>query len=114
MFLPFFLALRDEGVPVSLREYLAFLEGLQAGLVTHDPEGFYYLGRLSMVKDERHLDRYDRAFAKAFKGLEAISDAEVLEAVMRRRFTPKNEHEADAAAVLIAEEMIAAQVRLAA
>ena len=81
MFLPFFLALRDEGVPVSLREYLAFLEGLQAGLVTHDPEGFYYLGRLSMVKDERHLDRYDRAFSKSFKGLEAISDADVLQAI---------------------------------
>jgi uncharacterized protein with von Willebrand factor type A (vWA) domain len=68
-------------VPVSLREYLAFLEGLQAGLVTYEPEGFYYLGRTAMVKDERHLDRYDRAFAKAFKGLEAISDAEVLEAI---------------------------------
>ena len=81
MFLPFFLALRDEGVPVSLREYLAFLEGLQAGLVTYEPEAFYYLGRTAMVKDERHLDRYDRAFAKAFKGLEAISDAEVLEAI---------------------------------
>ena len=81
MFLPFFLALRDEGVPVSLREYLAFLEGLQAGLVTYEPEGFYYLGRTAMVKDERHLDRYDRAFANAFKGLEAISDAEVLEAI---------------------------------
>ena len=81
MFLPFFLALRDEGVPVSLREYLAFLEGLQAGLVTYEPEGFYYLGRTAMVKDERHLDRYDRAFAKVFKGLEAISDAEVLEAI---------------------------------
>ena len=81
MFLPFFLALRDEGVPVSLREYLAFLEGMQAGLVTYDPEGFYTLGRVAMVKDERHLDRYDRAFAKSFKGLEAISDAEVLEAI---------------------------------
>lgn len=81
MFLPFFLALRDEGVPVSLREYLAFMEGLQAGLVTFEPEGFYYLGRTAMVKDERHLDRYDRAFAKAFKGLEAIPDAEVLEAI---------------------------------
>jgi hypothetical protein len=81
MFLPFFLALRDEGVPVSLREYLAFLEGLQAGLVTYEPEGFYYLGRVAMVKDERHLDRYDRAFTKSFKGLEAISDAEVLEAI---------------------------------
>lgn len=81
MFLPFFLALRDEGVPVSLREYLAFLEGVKAGLVTYDPEGFYYLGRVSMVKDERHLDRYDRAFSKSFSGLEEISNAEVLQAI---------------------------------
>ncbi|MEY4306615.1 MAG: hypothetical protein RIT52_2790 [Pseudomonadota bacterium] len=81
MFLPFFLALRDEGVSVSLREYLAFLEGVKAGLVTYDPAGFYYLGRVSMVKDERHLDRYDRAFSKSFSGLEAISDAEVLQAI---------------------------------
>ncbi len=81
MFLPFFLALRDEGVPVSLREYLAFLEGVKAGLVTYEPEGFYYLGRVSMVKDERHLDRYDRAFSKSFSGLEAISDTDVLQAI---------------------------------
>jgi uncharacterized protein with von Willebrand factor type A (vWA) domain len=81
MFLPFFQALRKEGVPVSLREFLGFLEGLAAGLVTYDAEGFYYLGRVVMVKDERHIDRYDRAFANTFKGLEAISEAEVLEAL---------------------------------
>ncbi len=81
MFLPFFLALRDEGVPVSLREYLAFLEGVKTGLVTYEPEGFYYLGRASMVKDERHLDRYDRAFSKSFSGLESISDTDVLQAI---------------------------------
>ena len=81
MFLPFFQALRNEGVPVSLREYLAFLEGLAAGLVTYDAEGFYYLGRLTMVKDERHIDRYDRAFAHSFSGLDAVSEAEVLQAL---------------------------------
>ena len=81
MFLPFFQALRNEGVPVSLREYLAFLEGLAAGLVTYDAEGFYYLGRLTMVKDERHIDRYDRAFSHSFSGLEAVSEAEVLQAL---------------------------------
>ena len=81
MFLPFFQALRKEGVPVSLREFLGFLEGLAAGLVTYDAEGFYYLGRVVMVKDERHIDRYDRAFANTFKGLEAISEAEVLAAL---------------------------------
>ena len=81
MFLPFFQALRKEGVQVSLREFLGFLEGLAAGLVTYDAEGFYYLGRVVMVKDERHIDRYDRAFSNTFKGLDAISEAEVLEAL---------------------------------
>ena len=81
MFLPFFQALRKEGVPVSLREYLAFLEGLAAGLVTYDTTGFYHLGRLTMVKDERHIDRYDRAFAHSFSGLDAVSEAEVLQAL---------------------------------
>ena len=81
MFLPFFQTLRRTGVPVSLREYLAFLEGMSAGLVSFDLEGFYHLARTAMVKDERHLDRFDRAFAESFKGLEAITAEQVLEAV---------------------------------
>ena len=81
MFLPFFETLRRTGVPVSLREYLAFLEGVAAGLVTFDVDGFYHLARTAMVKDERHLDRFDRAFAEAFQGLEAITEAQVLEAL---------------------------------
>ena len=78
MFLPFFQTLRKEGVPVSLREFLGFLEGLAAGLVTYDAEGFYYLARSAMVKDERHLDRFDRAFSASFKGLETISDLSLI------------------------------------
>jgi len=81
MFLPFFEELRRAGVPVSLREFLAFIEGMQAGLVTHDVEGFYFLARAAMVKDERHIDRFDRAFAAAFKGLESITEQQVLQAV---------------------------------
>ena len=81
MFLPFFQSLRDHAVPVSLREFLAFLEGVQAGLATYDIDGFYYLARTAMVKDERHLDRFDRAFAHSFHGIEAISLDQVLEAV---------------------------------
>ena len=80
MFLPFFETLRAARIPVSLREYLAFLEGVGAGLVTYDIDGFYYLARTAMVKDERHLDRFDRAFAHSFGGLEAITPQEVLEA----------------------------------
>ena len=81
MFLPFFDSLRAEGVPVSLREFLAFLEAMDAGLTTYDIEGFYFLARAIMVKDERHLDKFDQAFSKVFEGLEKISSDDVLEAI---------------------------------
>jgi len=81
MFLPFFENLRNARIPVSLREYLTFLEAVNAGLVTYDIEGFYYLARSAMVKDERHIDRFDQAFAASFKGLEAITVEQALEAV---------------------------------
>lgn len=81
MFLPFFDTLRKAGVPVSLRKFLTFLEAVRAGLVTYDVEGFYYLARAAMVKDERHIDRFDRAFAQTFRGLEAVSVGDVLEAL---------------------------------
>ncbi len=81
MFLPFFENLRKGGVPVSLREYLSFLEGMSRGLVTYDVEGFYYLARTAMVKDERNIDKFDRAFAATFKGLEDIRLEDVLKAV---------------------------------
>ncbi|GAA6192169.1 VWA domain-containing protein [Phaeobacter sp. NW0010-22] len=81
MFLPFFENLRKSGIPVSLREYLTFLEGMKVGLATYDVEAFYYLARVSMVKDERNIDKFDRAFAASFKGLEDISFQDVMEAV---------------------------------
>jgi len=81
MFVPFFEALRAERVPVTLREYLAFLEGMAKGLVIYDIEEFYYFARAAMVKDERHLDRFDRAFSAAFKGLEELSAEDVLAAL---------------------------------
>ncbi len=81
MFLPFFENLRNAGIPVSLREYLTFLEGMKKGLATYDVEAFYYLARVSMVKDERNIDKFDRAFAASFEGLGEISFDQVLEAV---------------------------------
>lgn len=73
MFLPFFLELKAAKVPVSLREYLSLLEGMEAGLVDYDVEAFYYLARASLVKDERYIDRFDQVFKHVFKGLEAVS-----------------------------------------
>ena len=81
MFLPFFLTLRNAGVPVSMGEFLTFLQGVSAGLVTYDTTGFYHLARTAMVKDERHLDRFDRAFAASFAGLETLTADAVLTAL---------------------------------
>jgi hypothetical protein len=69
MFTRFFLELRAAGVPASLREHLAFLAALEAEVVLHDAEGFYFLARSALVKDERHVDRFDRVFARCFAGL---------------------------------------------
>ena len=81
MFLPFFENLRHHGVPATLREFLVFLDGIMANIVTYDADGFYYLARLTLVKDERHLDKFDRAFAASLSGLDEISAQDVLNAV---------------------------------
>lgn len=76
MFTRFFLTLKINRVPVSLREYLALLEGMQAGIARYDVEGFYFLARTALVKDERHLDKFDRVFGEVFKGVEAVGGTE--------------------------------------
>jgi len=81
MFLPFFDQLRKAGVPASPREFLSFLEVLAADLVTYDVDGFYYIARATLVKNEAHIDRFDRAFAAAFSGVETIPSEAVLEAL---------------------------------
>ncbi len=78
MFIQFFENLRKSGIPVSLREYLTFLEALSKNLATYEIENFYILGRTIMVKDERHLDRFDRAFSFTFNGLEEISLQDII------------------------------------
>jgi uncharacterized protein len=86
MYAGFFAELRAAKVPVSLREYLGFLEALDAGLALYDAEAFYYLARASLVKDERHIDRFDRVFAAAFNGLETLT----VEAIAARLDLPHN------------------------
>ncbi len=76
MFIPFFLSLKEAKIPVTLREYLTLLDAMDHQLVMYDVEGFYYLARAALVKDERNLDRFDRVFGEVFKGLEGISGSE--------------------------------------
>lgn len=74
MFTTFFTELRAANVPVSLREYLTLLEAMKADLAGRNVEHFYYLARTALVKDERHLDKFDRVFGHVFKGLAALED----------------------------------------
>lgn len=75
MFLDFFLLLKNDGFPVTLKEYLTFLEALDRGVIGYDSTDFYYLSRCVMVKDERHLDRFDRLFSAYFRGAQ-LADTE--------------------------------------
>lgn len=73
MLINFFLALKKARIPVSITELLHLLDVLKARLVYADIDEFYYLSRLTMVKDERFYDKFDRAFSTYFKGLEDLA-----------------------------------------
>jgi uncharacterized protein with von Willebrand factor type A (vWA) domain len=75
MFATFFHELKAARVPVTLKEYLTLMEALEADLANRRVEDFYYLSRAALVKDERHLDRFDQVFGHVFKGLELMSEA---------------------------------------
>ncbi len=75
MFTHFFHELKAAQIPVTLKEYLTLLEALKADLAEKRVEEFYYLARTTLVKDERHLDKFDRVFGHVFKGLELMDDA---------------------------------------
>ena len=80
MLIDFFYTLRAAKLPVSVKEYLTLLEAMQADVVgPRNPEAcsmddFYYLARTALVKDEKHFDKFDRAFAAYFKGVEMLAD----------------------------------------
>src|SRR3982074_679107 len=75
MFLQFFTSLREAQVPVTLREYLTLMEALNADLAEQTVENFYYLSRASLVKDERNLDKFDRACRTGINAPENLLEA---------------------------------------
>ena len=82
MLINFFFTLRAAKLPVSVKEYLTLLEAIREGVIDDSEAGgpgptvdkFYYLARATLVKDEAHYDRFDRAFAAYFKGVELLAD----------------------------------------
>ena len=77
MFQQFFGELRSARVPVSLKEYLTLLEALDKGAIGNNVEDFYYLSRTALVKDEKHLDKFDKVFGHVFKGLDTLADGDL-------------------------------------
>ena len=73
MLINFFFTLKKARIPVSITELLHLLDVLKARLVYADIDEFYYLSRMALVKDERHYDKFDRAFSAYFKGLDDLS-----------------------------------------
>ncbi len=80
MLIDFFYTLRSAKLPVSVMEYLTLLEAVKEGVVGpisddgYKIDDFYYLSRTALVKDEKHFDKFDRAFAAYFKGVEMVAD----------------------------------------
>ncbi len=98
MLIDFFYTLRAAKLPVSVKEYLSLLEALQANVVgpasdACSMDDFYYLSRTALVKDEKHFDKFDRAFGAYFKGVEMIADftkevpLEWLQKILERELT---------------------------
>ena len=79
MFGHFFHQLKKVGLPVSLREYLTLFEALQAQIPDKNINDFYFLSRANFVKDERHLDKFDRVFASVFKNIQSLDEVEIAE-----------------------------------
>jgi len=74
MFQSFFTELRAAKIPVTIREYLTLIEGVDKGVAHDSLDGFYYLSRTALVKDERDLDKFDQVFSHVFRGVDYLND----------------------------------------
>ncbi len=78
MLIDFFYTLRVAKLPVSVKEYLTLLEAMQAEVIGpatghYSIDDFYHLARAALVKDEKHFDKFDKAFGTYFKGVEQVT-----------------------------------------
>jgi len=85
MFLDFLYELRGRKVPVGTQEAVALGHALAKGLHESSLDGFYHVARALCVHSEAHLDDFDLAFAKHFRGVhvEAKKIAEELQDWLR-------------------------------
>jgi uncharacterized protein len=76
MLIDFFLKLKSHKLPVSIKEYLTLLEAMDKKVIGQSIDEFYYLSRIALVKDEANYDKFDRAFAEFWQGVETIPGIE--------------------------------------
>jgi hypothetical protein len=68
VFLKFFQTLKISGIPVTIKEYLDMLKGLDKGICrNNNVKEFYFFSRMSLVKDEKYYDRFDKAFKSFYE-----------------------------------------------
>jgi len=101
MYTNFFLDLKKFGVPVSIQEFLNFLNCLQTNLTEFEIEKFYFLAKTSLVKHEKYFDTFDQIFSSNFNGLEKIE----LEKLLDKMDLPSEWLEKLAEKLLSKEEM---------
>ena len=100
MLIDFFYTLRAAKLPVSVKEFLMLLEAMQANVVgpqsdAFSMDDFYYLSRTALIKDEKHFDKFDKAFGAYFKGVEMLTDfaadvpMEWLKKILENELTPE-------------------------
>jgi len=72
MLIDFFFTLKSAKIPVSIKEFLVLLEALEKQVIAPSLDDFYYLSRITLVKDEANFDKFDKAFGAYFHGVEAL------------------------------------------
>jgi uncharacterized protein with von Willebrand factor type A (vWA) domain len=98
MLIDFFYALKKSKVPVSIQEFLTLLEALKKQVIAPSINDFYYLARITLVKDEKFYDRFDKTFGTYFNGIENLLELypdiplEWLEEKLKRDLTPEEKN----------------------
>ncbi|HLX02449.1 MAG TPA: hypothetical protein VKS80_10055, partial [Trinickia sp.] len=102
MLIDFFYSLRAAKLPVSVKEYLTLIEALKAQVIAPSLDEFYYLSRMTLVKDEQYFDKFDKAFGAYFHGVESTAalafdvPLDWLKKKLEREFTPEEKAQIEA------------------
>ncbi|AME24251.1 MAG: VWA domain-containing protein [Pseudomonadota bacterium] len=102
MLIDFFYSLRNAKLPVSVKEYLTLLEALKAQVIGPSIDEFYFLARMTLVKDEKYFDKFDQAFGTYFHGIAALDETALdipldwLKKKLDRDFTPEEKRQIEA------------------